>query len=94
MSGFRTRSQSFSQKESVTVNLLDDKQYIVKVLQNKLKTAESKMKDIVQSIEKSAQQDKILQELNQRLMVTSTSFFFFFKSNVTKIWNYRMQKKN
>ena len=79
MSGFRTRSQSFSQKESVTVNLLDDKQYIVKVLQNKLKTAESKMKDIVQSIEKSAQQDKILQDLSQRLMVTSTSFFFFFQ---------------
>ena len=57
----------------------DDKQYKMKVLENKLKTAESKLNDMSTSLDKNQQQDKILDELNKRLTVHKNRVRFLFK---------------
>jgi TolA-binding protein len=71
MSSFRNRSASLrgATSSNLNKNMLDDKQYKMKVLENKLKTAESKLNDMSTSLDKNEQQDKILEELNKRLTV-------------------------
>lgn len=71
MANFRKRSHTFSKKEPTSKdlsNLLEEKQYLVKLLDNKLKSAETRLTDMQSSLVESQRKDQLLQDLNKRLV--------------------------
>jgi len=88
MASFRKRSNTFGKRETkdTTVgirNLLEEKQYLAKVLENKLKSAETRLKDMKNNLEESSKKDEILQELNNRLIEAESKIKGKRRSNIS-----------